>query len=181
VGGIDAGCATGEAERYGEQPHTSSAERFANDVAEQARERFGEGRELLRRVKGRLRNFSAQFLRSQLNATLGDGFVSKVSATYAGMYQWTVNFDIPDDGESFGEAGLALKFGPSAWFANEKDPNWKRTVDPGGADYSHLFLTRAKTKEVRQSEVSLQEVLDGIAPSDLRLRDEILQLLSDSK
>jgi hypothetical protein len=40
-------CATGEARRYGELPHTSAAERFANDVAEQARERFGEGREML--------------------------------------------------------------------------------------------------------------------------------------
>ena len=171
-------CATGEAGRYGEQRHTSAAERFANDVAEQARERFGEGRELLGRVKVRLRNFSAQVLREQLNATMGDGFVSGVSARYAGTYQWTVNFDIPDGGESFGEAGLQLKFGPSAWFANEKDPGWKRTVDPQVADYSRLFLTRPKTKEVRQSEVTLQEVLDGLAPSDLRLHDEIVQLLS---
>jgi len=172
-------CATGEAGRYGEQRHTSAAERFANDVAEQARERFGEGRELLGRVKVRLRNFSAQHLEGQLNATLGDGFVSKVSATYAGTYQWTVNFDLPDDGEEFGEARLQLKFGPSAWFANEKDPNWKRTVDPEVADYSCLFLTRAKTKEVRQSEVTLQEVLDGLEPGDRRLHDEIVQLLSD--
>jgi hypothetical protein len=173
-------CATGEAGRYGEQRHTSAAERFANEVAEQARERFGGGRELLGRVKVRLRNFSAQVLRSQLNTTLGDRFVSKVSARYAGTYQWTVNFDLPDDGEQFGEHRLQLKFGPSAWFANEKDPNWKRTVDPEVADYSRLFLTRAKTKEVRQSEVTLQEVLDGLAPSDLRLHDEIVQLLSDS-
>ena len=173
-------CATAEAGRYGELPHTSAAERFANDVAEQARERFGEGRELLGRVKVRLRNFSAQNLMGQLNATLGDEFVSKVSATYAGTYQWTVNFDLPDDGEKFSEARLQLKFGPSAWFANEKDPNWKRTVDPEVADYSRLFLTRAKTKEVRQSEVTLQEVLDGLAPSDRRLHDEIVQLLSDS-
>ena len=93
-------CATGEARRYGELPHTSAAERFANDVAEQALERFGEGREMLGRVKVRLRNFSAQHLRGQLNATLGDGFVSKVSATYAGTYQWTVNFHLPDDGRS---------------------------------------------------------------------------------
>ena len=177
---VTAMCATGEAGRYGELRHTSAAETFANDVAAQARERFGEGRELLGRVKVRLRNFSAQDLRRQLNETLGDEFVSKVSATYAGTYQWTVNFDLPDDGEKFGEAPLQLKFGPSAWFANEKDPHWKQTVDPEVADYSRLFLTRAKTKEVRQSEVTLQEVLDGLAPSDRRLHDEIVQLLSDS-
>jgi hypothetical protein len=173
-------CATGEAGRYGKQRHALAADRFANEVAEQARERFGEGRELLGCVKVRLRNFSAQDLRRQLNETLGDGFVSKVSARYAGMYLWTVNFDLPDDGEKFGEARLQLKFGPSAWFANEKDTHWKRTVDPEVADYSRLFLTRAKTKEVRQSEVTLQEVLDGLAPSDRRLHDEIVQLLSDS-
>ena len=115
-------CATAKAGRYGEQKHTSAADGFANDVAEQARERFGEGRELLGRVKVRLRNFSAQDLRSQLNETLGDEFVSKVSATHAATYQWTVNFDIPDDGEKFVEARLQLKFGPSAWFVNEKDP-----------------------------------------------------------
>jgi hypothetical protein len=173
-------CATGEAVRFGEQRHSSAAEGFANDVAEQARERFGEGRELLGRVKIRLRNFSAQVLKGQLNATLGDGFVSKVSARYAGTYQWTVNFDLPDDEEKFGEHRLQLKFGPSAWFANEKDPYWKRTVDPEVADYSRLFLTRVKAAEVRQSAVTLQEVLDGLAPSDLRLHDEIVQLLSDS-
>lgn len=177
-------CATGEAGRYGEQPHTSAAERFANDLAEQARERFGEGRELLGRVKVRLRNFSAQALRGQLNATLGDGFVSKVSARYAGSYQWTVNFDLPNDfdrpvgAKKFEEHRLQLKFGPSAWFANEKDRYWERTVDPAVADYSRLFLTRVKMKEVRQSEVTLREVLDGLAPSDLRLHDEIVQLLS---
>jgi hypothetical protein len=85
---------------YGEQPHDRAAATFGNDVAEPARERFGEGRELLGRVKDRLRNFSAQNVRSQLNETLGDEFVSKVSATYAGTYQWTVNFDLPDDGET---------------------------------------------------------------------------------
>jgi hypothetical protein len=111
---------------------------------------------------------------------MGDGFVSQVSARYAGTYQWTVNFDLPDDEEKFAERRLQLKFGPSAWFANEKDPNWKQTVDPEVADYSRLFLRRAKTKEVRQSEVTLQEVLDGLAPSDRRLHDEIVQLLSDS-
>ncbi|MEP7191319.1 MAG: PD-(D/E)XK nuclease family protein [Actinomycetota bacterium] len=174
-------CATGQAGRYGEhRGETSAAERFANDVAEQARERFGEGREMLGRVKVQLRNFSAEVLSSQLNETLGDGYVSQVSARYSGTYQWTVNFDLPDDGETFSEARLQLKFGPSAWFANEKDPNWTKKVDPEVADYSRLFLTRAKTKEVRQSAVTLQEVLDGLEPSDRRLQDEIVQLLSDS-
>jgi hypothetical protein len=178
---VTAMCATGEAGRYGWRPHDTVAERFANDVAEQARERFEEGRELLHRVKDRLRNFSAEVLQGQLNETLGEGFVSGVSARYVGQYRWTVNFDVPDDGPDIGEHKLQLKFGPSAWYANEKAPTWEQKVDPRVADYSRLFLTRAgKVKEVRQSEVSLQEVLDGLESCDRRLHDEIVQLVRDS-
>jgi PD-(D/E)XK nuclease superfamily len=173
-------CATGQASRYQEQSQDLAAKKFAADLAEQAIERFAEGRELLQRIKGRLKNFSDHVLRNQLNATMGDGSVSRVSATYAGIYQWTVNLDVADDGESSGNASLQLKFGPSAWFANEQDPYWKRTVDRGVADYSHLFLTHPKFGEVRQSVVTLQEVLDGITPDDRRLHDEILQLLRRS-
>jgi hypothetical protein len=172
-------CDTGEAGRYQERPQDLAADRFANDLAEQARERFGEGRELMHRVKARLRSFGTEVLGPQLNATLGDGFVRKVSATYSGIYQWTINFEASDDGTDFGEARLQLKFGPSAWFANEKDPNWTNTVEPGLADYSRVFITRAKNREIRQSAVTLQEVLDGLAPADLRLHDEIVRLLSN--
>jgi hypothetical protein len=174
-------CATGEAGRYAEQHHSSAAERFANDVAEQARGRFGEGREILMRLKHRLTNYGDEHLKRQLNATLGEGVVSQVSARYVGNYRWTVNFslsvqDLPEEA-SFGEDQLQLKFGPSAWYANERDPNWELKVDEA-ADYSRLFITRAKTKEIRQSEVTLQEVLDGISPDDLRLHDEIVRILS---
>lgn len=173
-------CATDQAGRYAEQRHGFAAERFANDVAEQARERFEEGRELLMRVKHRLTNFSAQVLRGQLNDTWGEGFVAGVSARYVGNYRWTVYFglprlDLPPEAK-FGEAPLQLKFGPSAWFANERDPNWTVKVDPEAADYSRLFITWAKTREIRQSVVTLQEVLDGLSPSDHRLHDEIVQL-----
>ena len=176
-------CATGEAGRYAEQQHESASERFANDVAEQARERFGEGRELLMRVKHRLTNYGDQHLKRQLNSTLGDGFVSQVSAHYSGNYRWTVNLnlsvrDLPDEAD-FGEEQLQIKFGPSAWYANEQDSNWKLTVDPAVADYSRLFITRAKNKEIRQSEVTLHQVLEGLSPEDMRLHDEIVQILSD--
>lgn len=175
-------CATGEAGRYAEQQHSSAAERFANDVAEQARERFTDGRELLMRVKHRLTSYSDQHLKAQLNAVLGEEFVSQVSARYVGNYRWTVNLslavpDLPAE-DDFGEDQLQIKFGPSAWYANEKDPHWTLTVDPGVADYSRLFITRARTREIRQSQVSLHEVLDGLAPDDLRLCDELVQILS---
>ncbi len=182
LGFVVAMCGSGEARRYQEQRQDVAAERFAADLAAQARERFGEGRELLQRAKGLLKAFSAGPLKRQLNATLGDGFVGLVSTRFSGIYQWTVNFDIAEDGGvDFGEPPLQLKFGPSAWFANERDPNWQNKIDPGVVDYSRLILTRAKNRELRQSAVTLQEVLDGLEPTDLRLHDEIARMLSDDR
>ena len=55
-----------------------------------------------------------------------------------------------------------VKFGPSAWYANEQDRHWVRTVDRGDVDYECIFLARAESREVRQSAVTLREVLDGL-------------------
>ena len=101
-----------------------AAKRFADDLAVQARERFGEGRDLLQRVKGRLSAFSEGPLRRQLNATRGEGFVRGVDARLAGIYQWTINIDVEEEPNDLGRSRLQLKFGPSAWFANERDPSW---------------------------------------------------------
>ena len=71
---------------------------------------------------------------------------------------------------------IQLIFGPSAWNTQrESAPN--PLPDP---DYSRIFVWRHSTKEFRQSEVSMQEVLDGLDHDDTRLRDEILGLLNDS-
>ncbi|MCP2370898.1 hypothetical protein BJ978_001574 [Agromyces terreus] len=181
LGFVVAMCDTGEARRYQEQKQHAAAERFASDLAEQARERFGEGRELLHQVKRLVKEFGSGVLAAQLEQTLGDGFVRNVSATFSGIYQWTVNFDIDDRGPEFGEARLQLKFGPSAWFAIENDPNWNFIGDSLGADYSRLFITRAATKEIRQSAVTLQEVLDGLEPTDRRLHDEVVAILQPGR
>lgn len=173
---VTAMCATGAADYYRWQSNDSARDKFAEEVATQAAERFGEGREILQRLKGRLRSYCTNTLRPQLNETMGDGFITGVSAKYAGSYQWTINFDVQDEGEDIGEARLQVKFGPSAWFANEKDPHWRRTVDRSIVDYSHVFLTRARYREIRQSAVTLQEVLDGLTPTDRRLHDEIVQM-----
>ncbi|MFP3882949.1 MAG: PD-(D/E)XK nuclease family protein [Actinomycetota bacterium] len=184
-------CDTGEAGRYGFTPQDVAAEQFASDLAEQAKERFGEGRELLQRAKDRLKNYSDGTLKRQLNESRGDGFVRNVSAMAAGIYRWTVGFDLAAEPSGVGEgtdpkaetddgAQLQFKFGPSAWYANEKDSFFTRKVDPEIADYSHLFLTRTRTHEIRQSDVTIQEILDGLDPKDRRLHDEIVQLLSDN-
>ena len=183
-------CHTGEAQRYGFQQQDVAAEQFASDLAEQARERFGEGKELLQRAKDRVTAYSRGPLSRQLDETFGDGFVRKVSAAASGMYRWTIGFWLAADSSDVGEAPtpedtedgpqLQIKFGPSAWYANERDPYFKRKVDPDIADYSRLFLTRLDTHEIRQSVVTLREVLDGLEPADdLPLHDELVRLLRD--
>lgn len=167
-------CATGEAGRYRDKSQDTAALKFGDDVSYQAVERFGEARALLQRLKGRLRTYCAQVLQAQLNETMGAGFVARVSATYAGIYQWTISLDVADDeGGNTHEADLQLKFGPSAWHANEQDAYWRQTVD--GAHYAHLFLTRVRSRVVRQSAVTMQEVLEGLG-DDRRLHDEIVDL-----
>ena len=170
-------CTTGEARRYQTQPQQIAAQQFAADVAQAATERFLESRDLLLRIKQLLRRYGDNVLRHQLNETLGEGFVSPASVNMVGRYQWTVLFDIPDKQGYTEEAPLQLKFGPSAWWANAHEKEWVIKVDKRDVDYSHLFLTRAATREVRQSAVTLQEVLDGLSPDDHRLHDEVLDLL----
>jgi hypothetical protein len=106
-------------------------------LKEQAMARFDESRGLLQRVKERLKNYGQQVLKGQVNAALGSGYVTKVSANYAGIYQWTVNFAVAGE-EDESQPGFQLKFGPSAWHANEKDKNWQITVSAIAADYSAL-------------------------------------------
>ncbi|WP_338538292.1 PD-(D/E)XK nuclease family protein [Janibacter terrae] len=167
-------CDSGEVRRYQMQRQDVAAEQFAGDVAEQARARFGEGRDLLHNIKARLRNYSAEVLKDQLNTTFGEERVRGVNARYSGMYQWTINFEMAETAENLPEARLQIKFGPSAWHANEADAFWKNGVAREAADYSRLFLTHAPLAEVKQSSVSLQEVLDGLDPADRRLHDEIM-------
>ena len=171
---VTAMCASGEARRYGDQSQEAAAGKFGEDVAIYAAESFGDARVMLQRVKANLKTYCERVLQAQLNESLGADFVRGVNIRYQGIYQWTVNLRVDDEGEAIGEERLQIKFGPSAWKANEDDLAWRNTVDPATADYSHLFLTRARFREVRQSAVTLQDVLDGISADDRRLRDEIL-------
>jgi len=82
LGFVIALCDSGEARRYQEQRQDVAAERFAADLAAQARHRFGEGRELLQRPKSLLKAYGAGPLKHQLNATLGVGFVGLASTRF---------------------------------------------------------------------------------------------------
>lgn len=183
---VAAMCAAGEAGRYQQRDKVVAAEQFANDLAQQAREQFVEGREVLRRVKSRLLSYGSTALAGQLNVTQGAGFVANVTANWRGIYEWTINFE-PDEAHDSFKRALAgrnskirrthqILFGPSAWHANEVDTLWNHRIDPTDVDYSRLFLTNAVGLEIRQSAVSLQEVIDGLDPNDTRLHDEIVAM-----
>ncbi len=79
---------------------------------------------------------------------------------------------------------MQLKFGPTAWYANEGKGGdwvtdaWEETVPVGQADYSQLFITR-NSKAIRQSVVALREVIEGLSPDDFRLRDEVVRFVRD--
>ena len=134
---VAAMCSTGEAKRYQEQNQDVAAERFASDLAQQARESFGEGREVLQRVKARLRSYGTNVLTAQLNAAVGAGFVEKVSARFSGIYQWTVNFETGETHDSFDEARLQIKFGPSR-LARERA---RQELDAHGVTSCRRLLT----------------------------------------
>lgn len=170
-------CATGEAGRYQIRPVDAATEQFASDLAEQARVRFGEGRDLLQRTKASLRRFGADVLMRQLNVTLGEDFVHGVNAGYSGIYQWTINFETPSLEGAGMDGPLQVKFGPSAWHANERDTTWRTVADRSTVDYGHLFVARSGIHEIRQSDVTVEEALSGLAPDDTRLHDELVSLV----
>lgn len=171
---IDALCKTGEARHFGTQSKEDAAINFGDHLREEAVRRFEEGRELLRRIKRKLRDYGEGTLKPQVNAALNEQYVGEVSARFQGIYEWTINFYSAGDNPS---PAFQLKFGPSAWYANEKDTNWPasgRWVDP---DYSHLFLTCGK--KIRPSVVTLRDVVSGLSQDDTRLRDEFLGLIKE--
>ncbi len=172
---VGAMCATGQAKHYRTQSPEAAAVNFADALREQALDHFGESRAWLQRVKAALRNYASRSLVPQLGEVFGSGSISEASANYAGIYQWTINFKMAaEDGGP--EAPLQLKFGPSAWFANESDDHWRKVV--AHPDYTRVFLTRSQAREIRQSDVTLREVLDGLPTDDFRLRDELVALLN---
>lgn len=172
---INAMCVSGQAKHYRTQSVEAAGVNFADALREQALDQFGESRAWLQRVKTALKNHSAHTLVPQLAAVLGEGSITEPSANYAGIYQWSINFKVAGE-ETQQEAPLQLKFGPSAWFAVEEDDGWTNVV--ARPDYARLFIGRYPMREIRQSEVTLAEVVAGLATDDHRLRDEVATFVS---
>ena len=171
---IDVLCRTGDAQRFGWKNREDAAINFGDRLRNEAIGQFNDSRELLARGKRILRRYSRSHLVPQINSALGQTLLSEVTTNYRGVYEWTINFHSANDP---GTPAVQLKFGPSAWKANEADTGWKRKVEADQADYSKLFITLREDMRVVQSVVSIREVLDGLTPDDVRLRDEMVNLL----
>lgn len=171
---VGALCNSGDASYYQQSPDSKGAVNFADSLRERALEQFNESRDLLWRVKAALQGYSATTLKSQINEALSDEFVVDVKANQKGIYQWTVVMRCASQPPET-EGALLIKFGPSAWFAVERDAHWDSGEVAPAADYSCLFLTYGG--RIHQSSVTIEEVLEGIGLDDTRLRDAALVLI----
>ena len=157
-------CETGEARRYGTK---DAASFFADSLRDEAEQKFLESQALLNRLKKELQAYLDAHL-GQLNDALGERFFDGTYVRFAGIYQWDVCL------MRQGETTAYVLFGPSAWADNEQNKykSWEvRIEDP---DYSRLVIGYGPTKELRQSSVTMEEVLNGLPTEDIRLLDEIV-------
>jgi hypothetical protein len=182
---IDAMCQVGESDRLS-LGGDDAALKFADNFRELAVTNFNESRGLLFEVKRILKDYSSRVLREQVNEALTEERFGKINANYAGRWQWTVNIDPHEPAENTGgekhpDGGdlgrLQLKFGPSAQLANAGNETWLKTVP--APNYAHVFITW--NREVRQSAVTLLEVVRGLDDYDVRLRDEIVEFIKNSE
>lgn len=182
---LDAMCRTGEVERYRGNKQDDAAIRFGDHLREEAIRQYGETLEFAKDLKRRLKAYCAGVLRPQVNDALGFEFIAdRYYTDYASIWKWTVGLYRTDEPlKQF----LQFKIGPSAWYANERKEGdfqpgewWETTVPPLEADYTRVFLTWPGDKSVRQTEVTLRELRDGLAPDDYRLRDQVLALVRSS-
>jgi hypothetical protein len=166
-------CATGEASRYGRRPQEVAAQEFAELVAQHAKRQFEEGRATLSQVKTALKRYAAQTLAGQVNDALQSGHVASVQARFVGQWEWCVMLVRSDS-----EQAVFLEFGPTAVVENGIAP--EPLFEP---DYTKVFVTRQAADhegidQIVQTDVGLNEVLEGLSTDDARLRDGILGVLS---
>lgn len=167
-------CDAGESGRYGQTNIDVVAEQFATDLADQARERFHEGRAILQRIKERLRSYVSQALAQQLREHFGTQFVEDVKINWSGSYKWAVVIHVDTGANELHQEHVALLIGPTAqYFWNRQDPDSINDYTRLSL-YSERYRDGEKITDLRVSSVRLDEILDGLRPDDVRLRDEVV-------
>ncbi|KIP98792.1 PD-(D/E)XK nuclease family protein [Curtobacterium flaccumfaciens] len=165
-------CETGESDRYGRRPIVSVAEEFAAQIALHAHRQFEDSRRTLGLVKRSLRQYADRVIRRQVNEVLRDDAILSVSANYQGQWEWCSTLATPE-----GEPTIFLEFGPTAATQNERAPEPLSTPD-----YSRVFVTReagAGIDRIVQTQVTLDEVLAGLADDDQRLSRAVTALIQE--
>lgn len=170
-------CQADQAGLYQIKQVDRAADQFATEMADTAKNYFRSGRSVLNEIKGKLYSFCKSALTDQLNKTLEENFVHNVSIRGVGLYQWSICFDIYESDNNYVKNGLLIKFGPSAWHACVEDKTWNCTHKKEELDFMCLFILRNSNSSIRQSRVRLEEVLQGLEPTDTRLHNEIVDFL----
>lgn len=162
-------CETGESARYGHRPRNVTTNEFVDLIAEHARRQLDDSRTALATIKHRVREYSRFTLMGQVNAMVPEGPIEKVVTRFVGQGEWTVELQ-----RASSHRTIFLQFGPTA--VVEQQRALHPAEDP---DYSRLFVTLdgetgAAARTIVPTDVHLLEIIDGLAPDDVRLRDAVL-------
>ena len=169
---IKAMCDTRESARYGYRPHERAAQEFADLVAEHARRQFDDSRKTLGTVKTSLRAFAQSTLIKDVNDKLEESHLLRAEARFVGKWEWCVHLRRPDP-----YRGVFLVFGPTA--VEEMATMHTELIDP---DYSRVFVsyelaTSPEPARFIQTEVGLDDVINGLDRDDIRLQDAVLEMI----
>ncbi|MGP9844679.1 PD-(D/E)XK nuclease family protein [Brachybacterium sp. 107] len=165
-------CETGESARYGYRPRDRATQEFAVLVAEHAKRQLQDSRKTLTAVKTALRNYSRTTLADQVNDLTERGRIEKVVTRFVGQWEWCVELQ---RGE--GRRTIFVVFGPTA--VVEIDRATEMVPAP---DYTCAFVTHAASDgqgigRIVQTDVGLVEIIAGLSPDDVRLRDAVLEVM----
>lgn len=166
-------CETGESARYGHRPRDVAANEFVDLVAEHARRQLDDSRTVLATTKRRLREYSRSTLMDHVNSMIPEGPIEQVVTRFVGQWEWTVELQ-----RAASYPTVFLHFGPTAVVEQQQAP--RPIEDP---DYSRLFVslqgaTGAGISSIMQTDVQLVEIIEGLEPEDLRLRDAVLRTIA---
>ena len=167
---VDALCRSGGAGRYGVNDQDGQAILLGDSLREAAIQRYGESRELLAKVKQRLRDFCAGTLIASLNESVGAARFGGVKSNWQGQWRYDVSLMPPE-----GDWLVSIAFGPTAAVQVEGMAGRLHSLglEP---DYTRLLVYTNDNRGFF-STVRLAEVLAGLSADDTRLRDEVLEVL----
>lgn len=163
-------CRNGEEGRYGTNNQNRQAILFGDSLREAAIQRYTESRDLLAKVKQNLGDFCKGTLISSLNDSIGESLFGGVKRDWQGKWQYDVSLK-PTEGEWL----VSIAFGPTAAELVREQSGRLHHLDLK-QDFTKL-LVYTQDNRALISEVSVADVLAGLSVDDVRLRNEVLQLI----